>query len=274
MFYFKRNQTLLGSAFTTAELVFHATVRKVRSQHPNAIVAILINVLQLVVMGTTFYLLMSLMGRGGIPKIRGEFLLYVLSGVFPFMLHIQSIGAISGVGSANNPMMLHSPMNVMVTILSAALGILYKQLLAMFVILFIYSVAVAPIEVQDPGGAFAMLILAWFTGCAVGLVFMAMKPWFPTTVGMLTSIYRRLNMVFSGKMFVANTLGGGLLMMFAWNPLFHIIDQCRGFIFRNYFPRNTSWEYALWVGIALLMIGLMGEFFTRQHVSQSWNARR
>ncbi|MCA0908154.1 ABC transporter permease [Ruegeria marisrubri] len=274
MFYFKRNQTLLGGAFTTAELVFHATVRKVRSQHPNAIVAILINVLQLVVMGTTFYLLMSLMGRGGIPKIRGEFLLYVLSGVFPFMLHIQSIGAISGVGSANNPMMLHSPMNVMVTILSAALGILYKQLLAMFVILFIYSVAVAPIEVQDPGGAFAMLILAWFTGCAVGLVFMAMKPWFPTTVGMLTNIYRRLNMVFSGKMFVANTLGGGLLMMFAWNPLFHIIDQCRGFIFRNYFPRNTSWDYALWVGIALLMIGLMGEFFTRQHVSQSWNARR
>ncbi|WP_298851302.1 ABC transporter permease [uncultured Ruegeria sp.] len=274
MFYFKRNQTLLGGAFTTAELVFHAAVRKVRSQHPNAVVAILINVLQLVVMGTTFYLLMTLMGRGGIPKIRGEFLLYVLSGVFPFMLHIQSIGAISGVGAANNPMMLHSPMNVMVTILSTALSTLYKQLLAMFVILFVYSVAVAPIEIQDPGGAFAMLMLAWFTGCAVGLVFMALKPWFPTTVGMLTNVYRRLNMVFSGKMFVANTLGGGILMMFAWNPLFHIIDQCRGFIFRNYFPRNTSWEYAFWVGIALLMIGLLGEFFTRQHVSQSWNARR
>lgn len=274
MYYFKRNQSLLGGAFTTAELVFHASVRNVRAQHPNAVMAILINVMQLVVMGTTFYLLMTLMGRGGVPKIRGEFLLYVLSGVFPFMMHIQSIGAISGVGAANNPMMLHSPMNVMVTILSSAFSTLYKQLLAMFIILFIYSVAIAPIEIQDPGGAFAMILLAWFTGCAVGLVFMALKPWFPTTVGMLTNIYRRLNMVFSGKMFVANTLGGGLLMMFAWNPLFHIIDQCRGFIFQNYFPRNSSWEYALWVGIALLMIGLMGEFFTRQHVSQSWNARR
>ena len=53
-------------------------------------------------------------------------------------------------------------------------------------------------------------------------------------------------------------------MMFAWNPLFHIIDQCRGFVFRNYFPRNSSWEYALWVGIVLLMIGLMAEFLHAQ----------
>ncbi|NOE33785.1 MULTISPECIES: ABC transporter permease [unclassified Ruegeria] len=274
MFYFKRNQSLLGGAFTTAELVFHAVVRNVRAQHPNAVIAILINVIQLVVMCMVFYLLMTLLGRGGIAKIRGEFLLYILSGVLPFMMHIQSIGSISGVGSANNPMTLHSPMNAMVLILAAAFGTLYKQVMAMCVLLFIYNVAVAPLDIENPGGAFGMVLLAWFTGCAIGLVFMAIKPWFPTTVAMLSNIYRRMNMVFSGKMFVANTMGGWLLMMFAWNPLFHIIDQCRGFIFQNYFPRNTSWEYALWVGIALLMIGLMGEFFTRQHVSQSWNARR
>ncbi len=273
MFYFKRNQTLLGGAFTTAELVFHAVVRNVRAQHANAVIAILINILQIVVMATVFYLIMSFMGTR-VAKIRGEFILYVLSGVFLFMTHVQSVGSLTGVGSANNPMMLHSPMNVMVMILAAAFGTLYKQLMAILVILFIYSVAVAPLDIQDPGGAFAMLILAWFTGCAVGLVFMAIKPWFPTTVTMISNIYRRMNMVFSGKMFIANALGGSLLMMFAWNPLFHIIDQCRGFVFRNYFPRNTSWEYALWVGITLLMIGLLAEFFTRKHVSQSWNARR
>ncbi|MEM1004205.1 MAG: ABC transporter permease [Pseudomonadota bacterium] len=274
MFYFDRNRTLLGGAFTMAELVFHAVVRSVRAQHPNAAVALALNVMQLVIMGTVFYFLMSLMGRGGVPKIRGEFLLYVLSGVFLFMMHIQSIKAVFGVSAGDNPMMLHSPMNFMVMILAASFGALYKQLTAILVILFIYSVTVAPLEIQDPGGAFAMLILAWFTGCAIGLVFMAVKPWAPTTATLLNNIYRRMNMVFSGKMFVANTLGGGLLMMFAWNPLFHVIDQCRGFVFRNYFPRNTSWEYALWVGIALVMIGLLGVFFTKSHVSQSWGARR
>ena len=274
MFYFKRSQTLLGSAFTTAELVFHAVVRNVRSQHSNAVLAIVVSILQILVMAVVFYTIMTFMGRGGITKIRGEFVLYVLSGVFLFITHIQSIGAMAGVGAGNNPMMLHSPMNVMVMMLAAAFGTLYTQLTAVLIILFIYSVAVNPLEIQDPGGAFGMFILAWFTGCAIGLVFLSLKPWFPKTTEMVSNIYRRLNMIFSGKMFVANALGGSMLMMFAWNPLFHIIDQCRGYVFRNYFPRNTNWEYALWVGIVLLMIGLMAEFFTRQHVSKSWDARR
>nr|WP_170824985.1 ABC transporter permease [uncultured Ruegeria sp.] len=273
MFYYKRNQTLLGGAFTTAELVFHAVVRQIRSQHSNAVIAIFINIMQIVILATVFYLILSFMG-GRIAKIRGNFVLYMLSGVFMFIMHVKSVSAIAGIAPGNNPMMLHSPMNPMIMLLAAAFGALYTQLVSILVILFVYHVAVEPLDILDPGGAFGMLILSWFVGCTVGLNLMALKPWFPRTAEMLKNIYRRLNMVFSGKMFVANALGGYILMMFAWNPLFHIIDQARGFIFRNYFPRNTNWEYALWVGIALLMIGLLGEFFTRKHVSQSWDARR
>ena len=66
-----------------------------------------------------------------------------------------------------------------------------------------------------------------------------------------------------------------MLDMFTWNPLFHVIDQCRGFVFRNYFPRNTNWEYALWVGFGIAADrAARAIFFTRQHVSQSWGARR
>ena len=54
----------------------------------------------------------------------------------------------------------------------------------------------------------------------------------------------------------------------------HAIDQARGYVFINYNPHYSSWEYAFWVGIVLTMVGLMGEFYTRQHVSVSWNARR
>ncbi|MES0862071.1 ABC transporter permease [Ruegeria sp. SCPT10] len=273
MFYFKRSQSMLGSAFTIAELVFHGVVRDVRTQHSNAVIAILINILQILLIAMVFYLLMSFMGPR-VAKIRGEFILYLLSGVFLFMMHTQSIAAMSKLGGKNNPMMQHSPMNAMVMLLASAFGALYKQIMSITVILFVYSVGVAPLEIQDPGGAFGMLILAWFTGCSIGLVFMALKPWFPTTATMLSTIYRRLNMVFSGKMFLGNALGGTVLMMFAWNPLFHLIDQCRGFVFRNYYPRNSDWEYALWVGIALTMIGLLGDFFSRKHMSQSWDARR
>ncbi|TMV07274.1 ABC transporter permease [Ruegeria sediminis] len=256
-----------------AELVFHAVVRSIRSKHSNAVVSLLMNILQVLVMVAAFYLMLSLMGAR-VAKLRGDFFLFLLSGVFLFQCHIKTVSAIAGVGTGNNPMMLHSPMNMMVTLLAAGLSTLYTQVMSIMIILFLYHVAVTPVVIEDPAGASAMMFLAWFTGGGVGLVFLAIKPWFPTFATILNTVYRRMNMVFSGKMFVANALPPFMLVMFDWNPLFHIIDQCRGFVFRNYFPRVTSWEYAVWVGIVLLMIGLMAEFYTRRQVSQSWFARR
>jgi ABC-type polysaccharide/polyol phosphate export permease len=119
-----------------------------------------------------------------------------------------------------------------------------------------------------------MLLVAWYTGLSLGVVLLALKPWFPTVVSVFTTIYQRVNMIASGKMFVANTLPAFMLAMFDWNPLFHAIDQARGYMFINYTPRYSSWEYAVIVGTVLLMIGLMGEFYTRRHASVSWSARR
>ena len=273
MFYFRRNRTLLGGAFTTAELVYHAVVHGIRSKHANAVIAIVSNIVQILALVAVFYVIMTLMGSR-VAKIRGDLVLYLLTGVFLFMTHVKAVSEVSSVNTGNNPMMLHSPMNMMVALLAAAFSALYTQIFSILVILFTYSVAYAPPEVQNPGGAFYMLVLAWFTGCAVGVIFMAMTPWFPATSSLLNTVYRRLNMIFSGKMVVGNALGGFMLTIFDWNPLFHIIDQCRGFVFRNYYPRNSSWEYAFWVGMALLMIGLLGIFYTRQYVSASWGARR
>ena len=157
---------------------------------------------------------------------------------------------------------------------SAALGSLYVQLLSMFVILFGYHTAFTPIHIEEPLPAMGMILLSWFTGCAVGLLFLSFKPWFPSVSGILSTLYQRANMIASGKMFLANTLPGFMLSMFDWNPLFHVIDQSRAFVFINYNPHYSSWPYAFWVGAALTMIGLMGEFYTRRHVSASWSARR
>jgi len=118
-----------------------------------------------------------------------------------------------------------------------------------------------------------MLLLSWFSGGCVGLVFYALKPWFPGVTGVLSQVYRRANMIMSGKMFVANSLPGSMVMIFSWNPLFHTIDQARGFAFINYVPRNTNWEYVVYLSLTCLMIGLMGEFYTRRKASSSWGAR-
>jgi ABC-type polysaccharide/polyol phosphate export permease len=73
---------------------------------------------------------------------------------------------------------------------------------------------------------------------------------------------------------VANTLPGYMLAMFDWNPLFHAIDQCRGYVFLNYSPHFSSATYPLYITLALIMLGLMGEYYTRRHASVSWGAAR
>jgi len=141
-------------------------------------------------------------------------------------------------------------------------------------VLFIYHVLVTPVVIDNPVGAMGMLLAAWFSGCAVGMLFLAVKPWAPDIVTVATNIYARVNMIASGKMFVANSLPSSMLALFDWNPLFHTIDQARGYIFLHYNPHFSSSWYPIYVGIGLLMIGMMGEFYARKHASLSWSAGR
>ena len=261
------------AAVTIVELIYHSIVRDVRKSHGNAMLALLLNMMQAAIFVITFYVIFTVLGLRG-AALRGDFLLYLMSGIFLFMTHTKTVSAVAGSAGPNSPMLQHAPLNTMILIIAAGLSTLYIQVLSLFVILFIYYAVFTPFEIEMPLAAFGMLLVAWYTGLALGVVLLALKPWFPTFVSVFTTVYQRANMIASGKMFVANTLPSFMLAMFDWNPLFHAIDQARGFVFINYFPRYSSVEYPLIVGTILLIIGLMGEFYTRHHASVSWGARR
>lgn len=273
MIYSSAPRTGIGATVRTFELIFHAAVRNVRKTHNNAFFAILLSMLQMATMVIAFYVMFTLLGLRGM-KLRGDFLVYIMSGIFLYMTHLKSMSAVVGSEGPASPMMQHAPMNTAISIAGNALSTLYVQTLSVVVMLFIYDVVFTPVKIDRPLAAYGMILLSWFTGVAVGLVLLAIKPWFPGFVSIFSTIYQRANMIASGKMFVANTLPGYMLAMFDWNPLFHCIDQARGFAFNNYFPHHSDWTYALWVGVALMMVGMMGEFYTRKHASVSWNARR
>lgn len=255
------------------ELIYHSIVRDIRKSHGNAVLALLMNMMQAAIFVITFYVMFTVLGLRG-AALRGDFMLYIMSGIFLFMTHTKTVSSVAGAAGPSSPMLQHAPLNTIILIAAAGLGTLYIQVLSLFVILFIYFVVFTPFEIEMPLAAFGMLLVAWYTGLALGVVLLALKPWFPNFVGVFTTIYQRANMIASGKMFVANTLPSFMLAMFDWNPLFHAIDQARGFVFINYVPRYSSVEYPLAVGTILLMIGLMGEFYTRRNASISWGARR
>lgn len=269
----ERRQSTLNGLIQMTEVVFHSVVRSVRSKHNNALLALGTTIMQAVMFVLIFFAMLHLLGARG-NAARGDFLLYVMTGVFLFLTHTKAVSAVSRAEGPSSPMMQHAPMNTIVAILSAAIGSLYLQTFALIIILFGYHVAFTPVVIEDPISAYGMFLLAWFTGSCVGLLLLILKPWAPALVGIISTIYQRANMIASGKMFLANTLPSSMLVMFDWNPLFHCIDQVRGYTFKNYNPHFSSWHYALTVALILLVIGMMGEFYTRRKVSLSWNARR
>jgi len=267
-------QTNTGALFFNfLGVTYHTAVRKVRKTHGNAIVAIGMSLLQSVMFIAAFYLMFTILGARTMA-IRGDFMLYLLTGIFLYLVHIQALQQVMASENSTYAMMQHAPMNTLVAILSSALSVLYVKTVSLLVILFVLHTLFQPIELYDWSGALMMYLLAWGSGCAIGLLLMALKPWAPDLVSIIQLVYVRANMIASGKMFVANALPGFMLAMFDWNPLFHIIDQSRGFVFVNYVPHHTNWQYPLYVTLGIIMIGMMGEFFTRKRASASWEARR
>ena len=259
--------------FGMAEVVYHSTVRNLRSSHRNAVIGLIMTMLQSLVMIIAFLVMFVLLGIRSSP-IRGDFLLYIMSGIFMFMTHIKTVAAVAGGASPVSAMMLHAPMNTVIAIISSALAALYQQVLTVFIILSVYHIAFTPITIFDPVGAMGMLLMAWLSGVGVGMVFLALNPWLPDFSSLLRTVYIRVNMIASGKMFVVNALPASMVAIFDWNPLFHIIDQTRGFVFLHYTPHVTSLMYPVYVTLALIMIGLMGDFYARKNVSMSWFAGR
>lgn len=257
----------------TLELIYHSVVRDIRKSHRNAVAGLLLNIAQTVIFVLAFYFMFTFMGVRG-SAIRGDFLLYIMSGIFLFMVHTKAMSAVVKSDGPTSSMMQHAPLNTLVTITASAIGSLYIQLLSLFTVLFFYHVLFTPVVIDDPVGAMGMLLLAWLSGVGVGVIFVSIKPWFPEFVTVASSIYSRVNMIASGKMFVANTLPGHLLSLFDWNPLFHTIDQARGYVFLNYSPHFSSGSYPLYVALALIVVGFMAESYTRRHASISWGAAR
>lgn len=271
MFRQQHPQTVGEETAEFLNLLSAVTARKIRKSHSNALIGLLLSIAQTLLIVFVFYFLFTVLGMRG-TAIRGDFLLYLMSGVFLFVTFNTAMSAVLGAEGPTATIMLHAPMTTIVAILSAAFSALFTQLLSLVTVLGIYHLGWGPITIDQPLGLMSMLLLSWLSGCSVGLMFLAFRPWAPDLVRLLHQVYARANMIASGKMFLANAMPGYIIAWFDWNPLFHTIDQARGFTFINYNPHYSSALYPLVVSLILLLLGLMAEYVTRKNASLSWSA--
>ena len=68
-------------------------MRNVRKSHGNAVWGLLMNIFQTVLLVVIFYFMFDILGMRG-AALRGDFLLYIMSGVFMFMTHTKTMGAV------------------------------------------------------------------------------------------------------------------------------------------------------------------------------------
>lgn len=167
-------------------LVYHATVRDVRKTKSNAFQALAMEIMQGMILVGFFYFMIEFLGMRGVA-VRGSFILYVLTGVFLFMTHNKAISAVSG-GGPVNPMLMHAPVTTLMLIMSGALSALYTQVLAAIVITFIANVLIDPFTVFDLRGVALCFLIAWFSGVAIGVIFLALRPFFPSTIQIVEQI--------------------------------------------------------------------------------------
>ena len=265
-------RTLLGT-LNFLSLLYYSIVRDIRKTDGNALRGLFKEIMQTLIMMVVFYFMINILGLRG-AAVRGNFVLFLMTGIFLFMTHNRAVGKISGSGSATNPMLKHAPVSTLLLIMSAALSSIYIQMLAMGIVLLLTHVLLEPIVFYDFKGFMLCFFIAWASGAAIGLVFLALTPFAPTTINLISTVYTRANMIFSGKMFLASTLPGFILPMFLWNPLFHTIDQARGYTFINYTPRVTNLTYPIVITLSFLVIGMMLEHWARKYVSESWSRRQ
>lgn len=251
--------TTLTRAHLAVERLFQATSEEVTRGHQHMLVGVITNVGQTILLVGVFYMVSVLSGFGT-AMIRGDLLIYLITGVFLFNLHVKSVGAIlassRAAGKARADRVLSTA--------AAALGCLYTQLYSVAIVLGLYFAFVEHISIHRPYGALAMLVLSWISGVAVGLIFLSIKQRAAGLSGFLSQAYSRINMIGSGQMFVANMLPAKVLVYFEWNPLFHIIDQARGFAFLNYNPWFSNLTYPALATFILLVVGLLAEGAARK----------
>lgn len=86
-------KTAAGRALSIFELMFHGAVRSVRRNHGNAVIGLLMNISQMVLFVVIFYVMFTMLGMKS-SAVRGDFLLYIMSGIFMFMVHTKAMGAV------------------------------------------------------------------------------------------------------------------------------------------------------------------------------------
>ena len=134
----RKNTSFLIEIFRFFDLLYHSTVRSVRQSNVNPIMGLFRDILQAMLYVLFFILFMRVLGMREMA-IRGNEILFIMSGVFLFLVHTKAIAAVMQTKGPLNKMNLHTHVTSILNILANALAGVYIQVISFFIILYFYT---------------------------------------------------------------------------------------------------------------------------------------
>ncbi len=142
---------------------FHQQLmRHIHGGHKHVLVSVIYNVAQTVLLVGAFYLFATLFHMNS-GMIRGDLLIFLITGVFIFNLHVKSVSSVIEVKPGGS-------------FVAASLAGLYTQIYSLILVLGGYMLLGNPVQIHDISGVGAGVMLSWLSGIGVGLTFRGLKP--------------------------------------------------------------------------------------------------
>ena len=233
-----RPRHIIASLCDSLDIVTQAAIRDVVRSGPGLTRAIAQSVVQTVLLVGSFFVMSGALGLSG-PAIRGDLLIYLMTGVFLFNLHARTIMAVLASEGSTSEIRMYRASPLLMTI-GSAIGALYVQIITALLLLFAYHVFWKAIDLRPLMNGLTLLGILWIGSIGAGQVLLAVKKLAPRLAMSLAQAWTRVAMLTSGSMFVANALPAKFIPLVSWNPLFHVIDQMRGAVFVNYSCQVSS----------------------------------
>ncbi|MEL6426360.1 MAG: hypothetical protein AAFQ33_13005, partial [Pseudomonadota bacterium] len=168
---YHRNRTLWEATQSFLDVLYISIVREFRSATGGAMLAFLMAIAQPMLLFAVFWIAYTILGRTGL--IRGDFLLFMMTGIFLFIVHIKAVQVMKKSGGGLSGMIFYAKTSAMLGILASAIHALYLNILAITVIMGTAYLLRGYLEVYDPAGLIGPFFFAWTSGLAVGVLFQA-----------------------------------------------------------------------------------------------------
>lgn len=211
----------------------------------------------------TFWVVFSLGGRAA--PFGMSLFGFVATGIVPFVLFSNSVSRVAESINGNKPLLFY-PQVTVIDIVLARLWLEFCTYVAVFLALMGgHALVVQEIHIADPLMLILGFLFASLLGTSLGLVFCGLGQFSNVADRARGPLLRPLFWI-SGIFFTANALPAGMRDPLLINPVFHVIEFCRGGWYLSYEPTHASYFYTVsWIAV-LALTGLSLERMVRKHI--------